>query len=149
MLVHFILNAGILLIAFYAASGIVGTFRTFHCKVVHWHMATTALLERYTYRKMTHCGIDSVDNFDVSAYTARQRQVAALDSQIAALNAVEKAQRGFLLYLTATIENGAGIRFLNVFKPGAASIGGLLAVTASAVALGVRLAATVYGATVV
>jgi len=41
------------------------------------------------------------------------------------------------------LQYSGGIRFLGVFRPGAVSIGGLLAVMVSAAVLGVRLAATV------
>ena len=66
-----------------------------------------------------------------------------IDDDLAELSVVADAQRALVVMLAAAIEDSGGIRFLGIFRPGAASVSGLLAVMVSAAVLGVRLAASV------
>ncbi len=127
--------------------------------MLHWHAAVTEAMAQATDRRLALLSFgtrknDAIQVHGLGSVAAAEdfnsdfeSEVAVLEARAAALQVVAEAQRGLLAFLVATIDDGAGIRFLGVFRPGAASVGGLLALVASAAALGIRLAASVYGAT--
>jgi hypothetical protein len=135
MLTNFLLNAVLLVATFRAISGILDTLQMIHRQVLQWNAATLSLISQIVEEKhLLRRGSKLED-----------QTMEALRDKIESLSLLADAQRGLMLYLRATIDNGAGIRFLGVLRPGSASVGGFIAIAVSAIALGIRLASTVYG----
>ena len=141
---------------FLSAGAAITTLQRIHAIVLRWHLATAGALARYAaQRTRLLCGAgpdldagDGAGGGRDGMYAPPRGDVSpalpALDGAIKELEAVLEAQRGLLVFLAAAAADGAGIRFLGMFRPGAASIGGLLAIAGSAAALALRLAASVY-----
>ena len=156
MLIAFLTNCGLLLASFLSAGAAITTLQRIHAIVLRWHLATAGALARYAaQRTRLLCGAgpdldagDGAGGGRDGMYAPPRGDVSpalpALDGAIKELEAVLEAQRGLLVFLAAAAADGAGIRFLGMFRPGAASIGGLLAIAGSAAALALRLAASVY-----
>lgn len=171
MLASFATNMGLVLASFLAAGAAIDNLRRIHAGVLQWHLATAGVRAEYAARRSralssrAACsGCSSAARFPSQLAVGGASGVAtaphapstsmsagtisddgdALDAAVGELEAVMDAQRGLLEFVAMAIADGAGIRFLGVFRPGVASVGGLLAVMGSAAALALRLAATAY-----
>jgi hypothetical protein len=143
-LVNFLVNMLLLLHGFIGAGKILRAFVNIQTRVLEWHTVFISLITRYSAQKRAlTASIAGSDSPTTEVLT--KENLAAVEGTLAELAAVELAQRNLLLYLQATIADGGGIRFLGVFRPGAASIGGAVAIMVSTAVLGLRLAASVYG----
>ena len=141
MLVSFIVNVSLLLAAFLAAGATVRELRGMHATVLRWQVATAAVLADAAARRGAPRS-PAVAGLDRRPGDEPPRRDP--DVEMGELAAVTESQRALLTFLSSAIEDDGGLRFLGVFRPGAASVGGIVAVMVSATALGVRLAATVY-----
>ena len=146
MLLSFLNNAGLLLASFLAAGGIIHRLHRIHGQVLQWYMATSEVMSRYSARRAAILQHRRADRCGGDDDEAERVELIAIDSDLGEMSVLLDAQRGLLAYLTSAIEDSGGIRFLGMFRPGAASVGGLLAIMASAAVLGLRLATSVYGA---
>ena len=166
MLVSFITNVGMVLASFLAAGVAVRHLQKVHATVLQWYMATAGVRADYAARRTRArcrgsghgaygdacCNCVSPPLPDAGDEHSRDGGAArgdacerhALYGAVSELEAVMDAQQGLLQFIATAIADGAGMRFLGVFRPGAASVGGLIAVMGSAAALGLRLATTVY-----
>ena len=144
MLLSFAVNVCLLLVGFLEVGGIVRELRGMHASVLRWHVATAAAMASAAARRTEMTRRMRAAGCGNAADVELQRRDA--DDEVWELAAVAEAQRALLLYLVSAMEDDGGIRFLGVFRPGAASVGGLLAVVVSAVVFGVRLASTVSNA---
>ena len=144
MLLNFCVNMCLLLVGFLEVGGIVRELRGMHASVLRWHVATAAAMAAAAARRTEMTRRARAAGCGDAADVELQRRDA--DDEVWELAAVAEAQRALLLYLVSAMEDDGSIRFLGVFRPGAASVGGLLAVVVSAVVFGVRLASTVSNA---
>lgn len=145
MLLSFSVNACVLLSSFLVAGRIIDDLRAMHATVLRWQAATSAVAAQYLARRRIHAlrsggGATEGAAAAGAAAGAAAPPIARLDDDLAELAVVADAQRTLAAYLVAAIEDSGGIRFLGVFRPGATSVGGLLAVAVSASVLGLRLA---------